>query len=207
MLERTGEERSRRRRSFQLLTVVAEADDDRTGIDLTERVQQDVDALVVDELAEEDDRRLVAGEELREALRIPAVGMTLVRVPRVRRIGPRLGEQFLQRLLARRGAKLVDVHARRHLVDAFDLTDDVLEHLADMGRSDVDGFRSREASPSAQVVRSSLPRIEYSSSEPCALTTNGTPLATPTGAPSSTWFANTRSAGMCAHNAVAFRAT
>ena len=108
MLERTGEERSRRRRSLQLLAVVAEADDDRTGIDLTERVQQDVDALVVDELAEEDDRRLVTGEELREALRIPAVGMTLVRVPRVRRIGPRLGEQFLQRLLARRGAKLVD---------------------------------------------------------------------------------------------------
>jgi hypothetical protein len=74
VLERTGEERSRRRRSFQLLTVVAEADDDRTGIDLTERVQQDVDALVVDELAEEDDRRLVTAKNSEKRSAFPPSG-------------------------------------------------------------------------------------------------------------------------------------
>ena len=51
------------------------------------------------------------------------------------------------------------------------------------------------------------PRIEYSSSEPCALTTNGAPVAAPTGPPSSTWFANTRSAGRSSRTAAAFAST
>ena len=51
------------------------------------------------------------------------------------------------------------------------------------------------------------PRIEYSSSEPCALTRNGSPVAAPTGAPISTWFANTRSAGASSRSAAAFAST
>ena len=53
----------------------------------------------------------------------------------------------------------------------------------------------------------SLPRIEYSSSEPCALTAKRAPLAAPTGPPSRTWFAKTRSAGRCSRSAAAFRST
>ena len=58
-----------------------------------------------------------------------------------------------------------------------------------------------------QADSSALPRIEYSSSEPCALTAKRAPVAAPTGAPSSTWFANTRSAGRCSRSAAAFAST
>ncbi len=54
---------------------------------------------------------------------------------------------------------------------------------------------------------SSFPRIEYSSSEPCALTAYLAPVAAATGPPSTTWFANTRSAGRCARSASAFAVT
>ena len=52
------------------------------------------------------------------------------------------------------------------------------------------------ASTSAPHASSSgRPRIEYSSSEPCALTAYGAPLARPTAPPSRTWLQRTRSAG------------
>ena len=54
---------------------------------------------------------------------------------------------------------------------------------------------------------SSLPRIEYSSSEPCAFTRNGAPVAAATGPPSTTWFANTTSAGSRSRSAAAFSST
>ncbi len=64
------------------------------------------------------------------------------------------------------------------------------------------------ASDSAPHADSSgFPRIEYSSSDPWALTANGAPEAAPTGPPSSTWFANTRSAGRSARTAAAFAST
>src|SRR5439155_26122958 len=47
VLERPGEERPRRRDAFELLAVVAEADDHRAGVDLLECFQEDVHALVV----------------------------------------------------------------------------------------------------------------------------------------------------------------
>src|SRR5438874_10571001 len=50
---------------------------------------------------------------------------------------------------------------------------------------------------------SSLPRIEYSSSEPCALTAYGAPAAAATGPPRRTWLAKTRSAGSSARTAAA----
>ena len=54
---------------------------------------------------------------------------------------------------------------------------------------------------------SGLPRIEYSSSEPWALTTYPLPLAAPTAPPSSTWLTNTRPAGPCSRIAAAFAST
>ncbi len=57
------------------------------------------------------------------------------------------------------------------------------------------------------AASSGRPRIEYSSSEPCALTRNGTPVAAPTGPPISTWFVNTTSAGSSSRSAAAFAST
>ena len=59
----------------------------------------------------------------------------------------------------------------------------------------------------AQAQSSSFPRIENSSSEPCALTVNGMPAAAPTGAPRRTWFVRRKSAGRCSRTAAAFRST
>ena len=71
---------------------------------------------------------------------------------------------------------------------------------------------TKTARASASVSRpqrasSSLPRIEYSSSEPWALTANGRPLAAPTGPPRSTWLAKTRSAGASSRSTAAFAST
>ena len=60
---------------LELGAVVAEADDDRARIDPAQRLEQHLDALVPDQLAEVDDGRPVAGEERREPL-----GVALVRV-------------------------------------------------------------------------------------------------------------------------------
>ena len=65
--------------------------------------------------------------------------------------------------------------------------------------------RSSDSRP--QRSSSGLPRMEYSSSEPCAFTANGIPVAAPTGPPSSTWFVKTRSAGSRARIAEAFAST
>src|SRR5918994_3721321 len=89
VLERAGEERPRWRSSLELLAVVAEADDHGAGVEALERLEEDVDALVVEELAEVDDGRLVVGEELFEAFGVALVGLPLLRVPRVRRGRPR----------------------------------------------------------------------------------------------------------------------
>ena len=61
------------RELLELLAVVAEADDHRAGIELAQRLEQNVDALVVEQLPEVDDGRFVAGEELGEALGVPLV--------------------------------------------------------------------------------------------------------------------------------------
>ena len=58
---------------------------------------------------------------------------------------------------------------------AVDVTDDVLEHAADVLRADVDGVGAGERLCAPAATSSSLPRIEYSSSEPCAFTTNARP--------------------------------
>ena len=177
VLERPGEERPRRGDALELLAVVAEADDHGARVELAQRLEQQVDALVVEQLPEVDDRRLVVGEELGEALGVAVVREALVARCRVRRIAAGLVEQRGERLVPRLGAELVDVDAGRHLVDAVDVADDLLEHLADVLRADEDGLGAARATPSPTPASSAFPRIEYSSSEPCALTAKRTPLA------------------------------
>ena len=105
VLERAGEEN---RQPFSLLLelrpVVAEADDDRSCVHASQRLEEQVDALVVDELAEVHDRGAFVGEEAREPVGIALVGETLVLVAGIRGIVSCLLEQRRQRLGSRLGA-------------------------------------------------------------------------------------------------------
>ena len=133
--------------SLELLAVVPEADDHRTGVQLAQGLEQHVDALVVEELPEVDDGRAVAREKLGEAFGVAVVGQTLARIPGVRRVAARFLEQPGERLVARTRPPFVDVDAGRHLVHPIDVTDDVFEHLADVRGADEDGLRPFERLP------------------------------------------------------------
>ena len=207
VLERAGEERARAGRLLQRLPVVAEADDHGARVDLLQRLEQDVDALVEEQLPEVDDGRLVAGEEGGEAFGVALVRQPLVRAAGVRRIAPRLLEEPGQRLV--RAA--ADATRRRRLLAAPRARG---RRARRRPRAPPGCAPSRRRSPRAcasasrpHAASAALPRIEYSSSEPCALTAKRAPLAAPTGAPSRTWFAKTRSAGRCSRSAAAFRST
>jgi len=145
---------SGRSHPLELCAVVAEADDHGARVDLAERLEQHVDALVVEELAEVDDRRPVALEERSEAFGVAVVGQTLVRVARVRWVAARLVEEAGERLVTRARPPLVDVHPWRHFVDALDVADDLLQHLTDMGGADVDGgcALERRVGPRGELV-------------------------------------------------------
>ena len=74
MLERTGEQRSLGSQALQLDAVVAEPDDHGPHAERANGVEQHVDTLVVEELAEVEDRRLIGREESFEPLRVALVG-------------------------------------------------------------------------------------------------------------------------------------
>jgi hypothetical protein len=148
VLEEAGEEDALRvGPRLERLAVVAEADDHRARIHALERFEQNVDALVVEELAEVHDRVLVAIEERRQALGVALVREPLVRVSRVRAVAAALVEQLGESLVAWLRPPLVDVDAGRNLVHPVDMPDDVLEHLADVCRADEDRLRSSERLP------------------------------------------------------------
>src|SRR5436190_7112837 len=84
VLQRPSEERPRGRDPLELGAVVAEADDDGAAPAFTESFEQDVDALVVEQLAEVENGRLVALEPGREPLCVALVGKPLLRVAGVR---------------------------------------------------------------------------------------------------------------------------
>ena len=132
---------------LELLAIVAEADDHGAGVEPLERLQQDVDALVQQELPEVDDRRPLAREERGESLGVALVRKTLVRAPGIRRIAPRLLEQRGERLRPRARPPLLDIHSGRYLVDAVDVTAHLLEDVADVGRPDEHRARVRERLP------------------------------------------------------------
>ncbi len=141
-----------RRERLELAPLRPEADDHRTGVEPVQCLEQELHALLRDQLAEVDDGRLAAGEELREACRVAVVRLALVAA--VRRVAAALLDEGLQRRLARLRHEPVDVDARRHLVHPLDLADDVLQHLADVLRADVDRGRRRErlAPPGREIL-------------------------------------------------------
>src|SRR5439155_10211461 len=100
VLERSREQRSRWCGALQLLAVVTEADDHGSRIDLAKCIEEDVHALVEEELAEVHDRRFDGREEIREAPSVALVGEALARVPRIRLVGARFSEQPLQPFVA-----------------------------------------------------------------------------------------------------------
>ena len=104
-----------------------------------------MNALVVEELPEVDDRRWpVAGEERGQALGISFVRDPLVRIFGIRRIPTSLVEQTRESLLARPRAPFVDVDPGRDLMDAVDMAADLLQHIADVTRADDDSCSARQ---------------------------------------------------------------
>ena len=146
--------------ALELSPVVAEADDHRTRVHPSNRLEEHVDALVLEELAEVDDGRRVAGEECLEPLGVSLVRQSLVGVPRVGRVAPGLFDEPGERLGARTGPPLLDVHSRRDLVHALDVAADLLEDLADVRRPDEDGRRPGEhLSPPRLQLRPAAHRV------------------------------------------------
>ena len=150
MLERAGEEHAVGCACLELRAVVAEADDDRAGVETLERVEEHLHALVLDQLPDVNDGRLVRGEEVAKASRVSRVGMTLVAVGRIAFC---FRDQRGQSSTALLGRELVDVDARRHLVDAVDVPDDVLEHGPNVLGADVDrrGVLERLGAPALEL--------------------------------------------------------
>ena len=93
MLQRPREERPRRRDPLQFGPVIAEADDQGSGTGFAERLEEDVDALVVEQLSEVENGRLIALEPGGEALGVPFVGKPFLRVAGVRRVATGFFEQ------------------------------------------------------------------------------------------------------------------
>ena len=117
----------------------AEADDDDPRTESVERVEQDVDALLLDQLPEVDDRRGIPGEERGEPFGVPLVGQPLLAVAGVRRIVPGFCEERLESLRSLLGAPQVDVDSGRNLVDALDGAADLGEDGANVRRADEGG--------------------------------------------------------------------
>ena len=110
-------------------------------------------AFLLDQLAEVDDRRLVAGEELGQPSCVVRIGQTFLGVLRVRRIESRLLEQIGECGATLLQRELVDVDARRHLDDAGDVADDIFEHLSDVPGADVRhvGLSERLRTPTLEL--------------------------------------------------------
>src|SRR5205085_12190809 len=119
---------------------VPEADDHGAGVEVAERFEQQVDALVVEELPEVDDRRLVGPEEGSEAFGVALVGEALISGV----VAASLLDERRERLVTRLGPELVHVYSGRDLVHAIDVADHLLEHLADVLAADADGLRPRK---------------------------------------------------------------
>ena len=170
-----GEERVPRRQRLELVPVVAEADDHRPRVEAVQRLEQQVDALVVEQLAEVEDGRPLAREEALEPARVALVREPLVRgcrgwagrggTPRSGRSGlprgPSAGTRRRRRPAAPRG------RARRGRRPP--------RAPPRMCAEPTKTASARASASRPQAASSALPRIEYSSSEPCALTANRAP--------------------------------
>ena len=81
------------RELLELRPVVAEPDDDGARVEPAQRLEQDLDALVPDQLAVVDDGGTLPGEEGGQLLGVPFVGQPLVRIAGVRRVLARLADE------------------------------------------------------------------------------------------------------------------
>jgi hypothetical protein len=144
MFKRACEERPRRRHRLELCAVVPEADDHGTRVGAAQRFKQDVDAFVVEELAEVHDRRLVASQKSSKPLRVPLIRQSIVCVAQVGWVVTRFRQQAYDGLVSRLGLERVHVDTGRYLVHAVDVPDDLFEHLTDVRGADVHGFRFRK---------------------------------------------------------------
>ena len=121
-----------------------EADDDEAGLHTCERIDQDVNALLLDQLPEVDDDRWVGREETLESRGIALVGQPLLPVPGVRQVASRLVDQSVGRGLARLWRPLVDIDAGRDLEDVLGVSTDLGEDGADVLGPDERGPGTRE---------------------------------------------------------------
>ena len=97
VLERPGEEHVSSGHRLQLVAIVAEADDHGLGTHALESLEQELNALVPDQLAEVENRRRFLREELFEPLGVALVGEPLVRAAGFgwsRRLLEQLGERL-----------------------------------------------------------------------------------------------------------------
>ena len=170
VLEGAGEERPRRRGGLELGPVVAEADDHGLRLEPLQRLEQQVDALVPQELAEVDDRRALRLEEGGETVGVALVRQALVGVSRVRRVAARLVEQAPRaprRAAWGRNSSTSTPGGTSCTRSTWPTTSSTTRRMC----AEPTKTASAPASASRPHAESSaLPRIEYSSSEPCALT-------------------------------------
>ena len=116
-------------------------------------------------------RSAVAGEELGETFGVALVGQPLAGVRRGsarRGAPPRAGRRALRRAAAGRRTRRCRRRAAPRARGRRGRRPP--EHLADVGRADEDGLGRPRAPRAPRAASSALPRIEYSSSEPWALT-------------------------------------
>ena len=150
--------------------------------------------------------RCVAGEEAGEPVGVAVVGQPLARVAGVRQVSSRLVEQRLEGSARGSGTQSSMSTPGGISKHALDGPHDFLEDLRMCAEP------TNVAPPAARVsaprpTSAALPRIEYSSSEPCALTANGAPVAAPTGAAEQDVVAKTTSAGNWSRSTEAFAST
>ena len=141
VLERAGEQRLDATVGGERLergALGAESDDDEPGVEPRERLDQDVDALLLDQLAEVDDDGLARREEALEPIGVALVGQALLGVAGVRPVAAGLLEQRGEGNVAWLGHPLVDVDAGRYLEHVLG----VAAHLA-QDRADVVGADER----------------------------------------------------------------
>ena len=124
----------------------------------------------VEQLPEVDDGRLVAGEERGQPLGVAFVGQPLVRVAGVRRVAARLVEQRRERIVARLGRRTRRRRRRAGSRARVDVAARRLRAPRGCAPSRRTTRRAARAPPRPTPRARRCPRIEYSSSEPCAFT-------------------------------------
>ena len=202
MLERAGEQRLDATVARRALSSAARSGPKptttRRASSPRQRLDQDVHALLLDQLAEVDDdgRRRLRGSA-RAARRCPR------RAGAPRRCRGSAGRGGLPRAApARATSRGSGTHSSMSTPGGTSITFSVWPHTSAstvrMCSEPTNVARAAARASAPQAESSGLPRIEYSSSEPCALTANGAPVAAPTGPPRRTWFVKTTSAGRSA---------